>query len=80
MTAPAKAADWRPIETAPTDGEVFVAFLVDAPDDFPNIALCAWSDGWYDAGTGDHGDWFRPTHWFPLPPIPQPKPVREASP
>lgn len=65
------ASDWRPMSTAPRNGEVFVALLADAPEDLPNVALCAWSDGWYDAGSGEHGDWFRPTHWVPLPPVPK---------
>lgn len=63
---------WRPIETAPRDGGVFLAFTEIEMNDGTRRAkyfLCRWAgDAWLDP------DWpcsDEPTHWMPLPTPPQ---------
>lgn len=63
---------WQPIETAPKDGTVFIAF--EAGDAY----RCNWleqhdGEGHFSAGWWDHvNDSFEnPTHWMPLPTPPQ---------
>jgi len=62
---------WQPIETAPRDGsdmlitngrEVVVAFF-DEREEYRGFNWCA----------GDHFPTPWPTHWMPLPDLPQPK-------
>lgn len=64
---------WEPFETAPRDGTIVLAWIeVEGDPEYPNVVLACWSDGWYDASTGEYGDWFQPTHWMPMPDPPHP--------
>lgn len=60
--------DWRPIETAPTDGTEFLVFYPDGEEGPSRIRVAKWS------GSGlvepaDDNDWVSlgATEWTPLP-------------
>jgi hypothetical protein len=60
-------SEWQPIETAPRDGTIFLAFgrLV-------GIRMVTWRNHWnqWQVVPGYHqAKW--PTHWMPLPEMPQ---------
>lgn len=63
---------WQPIETAPKDGEFFLAIAALIP------YVTAWceEDGWftfnnaYSIEEKIHGKPWQPTHWMPLPGLP----------
>lgn len=77
-SAVAEAMAWRPISTAPKDGEFIQLFVPDLGQVKGFQSVCRWlaNDegfaGWYDASFGlvggDGVD--EPTHWMPLPPAP----------
>lgn len=66
---------WRPIETAPRDGTIFLAHG-DGPAIRSCPFICVWD--WDDPSKGDY-EWrdfytervMEPTHWQPLPPPPK---------
>ena len=68
---PAPPSGWQPIETAPKDGRVLLAYWGDTPQ------FIGWDgEGWRvlmpparGMGFGIHGNFapFQPTHWMPLP-------------
>ena len=63
-------AGWRPIETAPKDGTVFIAPSIDGK----NVTVGSWSkfyDCWDDRLVGHLNGHWKPTHWMPLPPPPE---------
>lgn len=69
---PKKATGWRPIETAPKDGEEFLAYRHDAgvftawwETDCDDADEVMWTARGEDL-TGDH-----PTHWMPFPKPPR---------
>lgn len=66
--------DWRPIETAPTDGTLVIIW----GEDFEHPLLAAHSDGEHHLHgrfywvTGNPAHWcdlyaMEPSHWMPLP-------------
>lgn len=60
--------EWQPIETAPKDGTVILAYVSGG-----HHALVAWNDDWED---WLHLPWHESmpaviTHWMPLPAPPQ---------
>lgn len=59
---------WQPIETAPKDGTVFLAYSQDLSGNglSPFISCCSWHP---DAGFCTD-DICEPTHWLPLPSSP----------
>lgn len=63
---------WKPIETAPKDGEHVLLFGA-LKRDFPTIGF--YHDGvwwaWFHPGQPMEGG-FAPTHWMPLPASPPP--------
>lgn len=81
-----RAAEWRPIETAPKDGTVIDLWVGDH-----RRTSCFWGlphhccgemgsycdsewhdlvDGWVDDMNEPLGEFASPTHWMPLPPTP----------
>lgn len=64
--------EWLPIESAPKDGTVIVAFWI--PQNGPIHSGCYATTMWcgsYWGNTDDDDDMFRlPTYWMPLPPPP----------
>lgn len=82
MTFPARqslppwVADWwRPIETAPKDGSIFLAQMKGNPDLGPLIICWAklddtWVTAW-DATSLKQAWGDEPTRWMPLPPDPR---------
>jgi hypothetical protein len=62
LTQPAQPAPsaWRPIETAPKDGTIFLATEGSA------MVTTYWHPNQWKAV-----DWANPTHWMPLPPPPE---------
>lgn len=83
QNGPAKAA-WQPIGTAPK-GQVLLLYglLHPHPDDAglhslldkPRRVTGYWDEvdqEWAPVGATWLGPWFKPTHWMPLPPPPNP--------
>lgn len=66
--------DWRPIETAPKDGEPVIVGCVDTG--FVTMArLVQDDDRWYELNNDPTDYWgseIYPTHWMPKPPAPSP--------
>ncbi len=63
-----KTLQWRPIQTAPTDGSEIILAVIDAAE-VRHIDIGAW-EPLNDRETGwatDRGDFDQPTHWLPLP-------------
>lgn len=62
------SSQWQPIETAPKDGTLFLAYAAAGQHDLPALySLCAWHP---DAGFCID-ELREPTHWQPLPQSPQ---------
>jgi hypothetical protein len=60
-------SEWRPIETAPKDGTMFIIFQAEEDGDHW-FDLVSWSEtenDWIDDGGTLSCD--GPTHWMPLP-------------
>lgn len=61
--------EWQPIETAPKDGTLFLAF---GPHDTMNVVSFAYTergrDFWWTLGMPASD---KVTHWMPLPPAPK---------
>jgi len=86
-SSPVTAEVWQPIATAPKDGTEILVWCAEVPRSryhnvLPaHVAIAAWSvidddrtgekPGWYEAPTGEWGEWFRPTHWMALPAAPE---------
>lgn len=67
---------WRPIESAPKDGTWVLGYWPTVcPQDRINTMQWYVSvfDGSYWMDAGNHLDWLEPTHWMPLPALPQDK-------
>lgn len=85
------APGWQPIETAPMDDHAPIEqrlVLVYVPGSrVPDIAWwvgpCIGGPGYWTTGeTDSYGDSrppIEPTHWMPLPPVPEPAPVHAAN-
>lgn len=54
---------WQPIETAPKDGRELILLLT--PSNWPQVA---YSNTWWQGGFSVEN---KPTHWMPLPTLPQ---------
>lgn len=69
-------SQWQPVESAPKDGTLILAFLPESA--LMKIVFARWDDEfacWYD----DKGESAFPidvevTHWMPLPEPPEPQP------
>ena len=64
--------EWQPIETAPKDGTVFLAYW-EPPRNFPykdKYHVCHYAHGVIWPGWINTPDDL-PTHWMPLPPPPK---------
>jgi len=67
---------WKPIETAPRDGNAFIAYEKSQMGDFGYVQSMRDFSGRL-VTTADHGDWMGPTHWYDfgggaaLPPAPE---------
>ena len=59
--------EWRPIETAPRDGTVIIAYGGDLGYENPTVASVAWDDGWHLDQWETPENSANPTHWMPLP-------------
>jgi Protein of unknown function (DUF551) len=59
---------WRPIETAPKDGSMLIAWC-----QYMDVAQARFSQRrqqWLFSDYGDESDW-KPTHWMPMPSPPE---------
>lgn len=56
---------WLPIETAPKDGTLFVAYERGWCPWTNDTDVVYWNNGWWDST--DRETSMRPTHWMPLP-------------
>lgn len=63
--------DWQPIETAPKDGTIVIAYYP-ATNQYNDRVMIVRrkSRGWAPAGGGNRTLVSSPTHWMPLPPAP----------
>ena len=70
MLGVAAASQWRPIETAPKDGTVILAFR--ALPCGPEMSSVAWKHSEHAFGNSGwhYPEWNGPTHWMPLPSAP----------
>lgn len=66
---------WRPIETAPRDGTWVLAIWSQSPRTI-EAARVFGSGSWE---TGGEDGLRTPTHWMPLPSLPEPEPDDEAK-
>lgn len=85
-------SEWQPIESAPKDGTLILAWgcwagEINGPDDDPELAIVCW-DGqrgdypgfdWMVTGTDAHAAWLKPTHWQPLPDAPTLNPTSSKN-
>lgn len=70
----ALSAMWQPIETAPTDGTPFLAFMVTKRICLVERSLeCDDPKFWFDSMDGAMHPTRTLTHWMPLPPTPEMK-------
>jgi hypothetical protein len=67
---------WQPIETAPRDGTSIIGWAVEPLVRDTRAIELAWNDGlgvmtpgWYDLY--DHYGPHEPTHWLPMPELPE---------
>lgn len=60
--------EWRPIETAPKDGEA-VLVAMSQSDGEQQVSLCSFEREWWFPGmSGTLAEFgWTPTHWMPLP-------------
>lgn len=69
---------WQPIETAPKDGtQILVCGGTYGCDyvpyefsgTFKGVACAVWDEDDYESWSeaGERPNWYRPTHWMPLP-------------
>ena len=67
---------WNPIESAPMDGTFVLLFCPGNAESIPILAQFIEFEGdedggeWYEHGAGPCLD-VEPTHWFPLPELPE---------
>jgi hypothetical protein len=85
-----EASAWRPIETAPKDGTPVLAYgepagEISGPSGVMTIEVACYQPGgdyrgfdWSIAGDA-YGNWFKPTHWMPLPDAPSRRSAAEAK-
>jgi len=66
-----EAGAWQPIETAPKDGTVILAWIPAHEGDKPEVAPVRWQSHVTGRWVHDASDWTleapMPTHWQPLP-------------
>lgn len=71
-------ADWKPIETAPKDGQSILLFGLQEPHSDlrcsePIVFTGYWDDidsAWCGTASTWTGPFYRPSHWQPLPEAP----------
>lgn len=68
-----QAASWQPIETAPRDGSMFLAYCM--RNDSVSYMDTVWFEKTKYSGTGERlqdgtGNFVNATHWMPLPAAP----------
>jgi hypothetical protein len=70
-------SEWQPIETAPKDGTLVDLWISSKVDEGvgQRVSDC-FCDGvrWHDGCAFVEDEWYRPTHWMPLPTAPETKP------
>lgn len=59
-------SEWQTIETAPKDGDIFLAWERGVSMAFWSVEFKKWSDCAEQHFYGDDSE-FKPTHWMPLP-------------
>lgn len=71
-TAHSPAMGWRPIETAPKDGNPFLCGWWNSERSYWYTCKAHWANGAVDGGWDGAREPFavHPTHWMPLPPPP----------
>lgn len=60
--------EWRPIETAPKDGTVVIAWFGSSQSPYAESVSCQNGE-WFYSHDGDKPS-LHPSHWLPLPPPP----------
>jgi hypothetical protein len=70
---------WKPIETAPKDGQRIMAFMPSragffARQDMVPVAWSGWGGGTWESLSGGHIAEDELSHWQPLPEPPKPLP------
>lgn len=70
-------SEWQPIETAPKDGTVFLAFF-----GLEEMYVGSITDGefWPAYGAINEDPWMMPLNWQPLPPPPDSKIPQQYQP
>lgn len=62
-----KMNKWKPIETAPKDGTVILAWVNEPEGFYALIQWCSFRLGWFDASNEDIYWDYHPSHWMKLP-------------
>ena len=75
---------WQPIETAPRDGSLMLGFMdyeKEEGDDYEFYSVIRWESGHGWVQETVYMDYFRATHWMPLPEPPEPseEPAEDAK-
>jgi hypothetical protein len=72
---------WRLIKSAPRDGSEILA--TDLGGNNPEVSVTRWSDDVWETYAFDDGHYcgacWLPTHWRPLPPLPEPTPTAQEG-
>lgn len=66
--------EWQPIETAPKDGTSILLIIPRGMcEEVPPVYVGAYHDQWFTYGASCSGSSRRsePTHWMPLPDLPE---------
>lgn len=84
--------EWQPIETAPRTGNILGcghwAGEINGVDEdnAQTIVVIAWSSSgdypgfdWSVVGTDAYAAWLKPTHWMPLPELPEEEKASENT-
>ena len=69
--------EWQPIETAPKDGTEVLACR--AGKKWRQVLGWQWGSGGYDGWYNSGGRSYNPTHWMPIPDLPDLPSIEEMS-